>query len=67
VFGNRTEPLETFAKRWNHVILVVVAPGRVVNSAFLEAPNSVTDWRAVQLYYSRYTSPTEVSTPGELF
>ena len=67
VFGNRIEALDTFAKRWNNVILVVVAPGRVVNSAFLDAPNTATDWRAVQLFASRYLSPSEVSQPGELF
>lgn len=67
VFGNRTEPLDKFAKRWNYVILVVVAPGRVVNSAFLEAPNAVTDWRAVQLMVSSTTSPPRLMSPGELF
>jgi len=67
VFGNRIESLDKFAKRWNNVILVVVAPGRVVNSAFLNAPNTATDWRAVQLFASRYLPPPAVTQPGELF
>jgi predicted double-glycine peptidase len=67
VFGNRVEKLETFAKRWNNVILVVVAPGRVVNASFMEAPNTITDPRATQLYVSRYQSPSLIPQAGDFF
>ena len=67
VFGNRTMTLTDFAKRWNNVILVAVAPGRRTNAAFLEAPKGAIDPRAVQLYLSRFYSPVRSYAPGDFF
>jgi predicted double-glycine peptidase len=67
VFGNRTEPLKKFAKRWNNVILVVVAPGRPVNAAFMQAPPGAVDPRAVQLFLSRSYAPALGYGPGDYY
>jgi uncharacterized protein len=67
VFGNRTESLESFAKRWDNVILVAVAPGRPVNANFLEAQRGAQDPRAVQLFLTRYWSPAIYFGPGDFF
>lgn len=67
VFGNRTESLDAFAKRWDNVILVAVAPGRSVNANFLEAQRGAQDPRAVQLFLTRYWSPAMTYGPGDFF
>jgi predicted double-glycine peptidase len=67
VFGNRTESLESFARRWDNVILVAVAPGRPVNANFLEAQRGAQDPRAVQLFLTRYWSPAMSYGPGDFF
>jgi len=67
VFGNRTERLDKFAKRWNNVILVVVGPGRPVNAAFMEAPRGAADPRAVQLFLSRSYAPALSYGPGDFY
>jgi len=67
VFGNRTEPLKKFAKRWNNVILVAVAPGRPTNAAFMEAPRGAVDPRAVQLFLTRSYSPVLSYGPGDFY
>jgi predicted double-glycine peptidase len=67
VFGNRTETLKQFAKRWNNVILVIVSPGRVTNAAFMEAPKGASDPRAVQLFLSRSYSPALSYGPGDFY
>jgi predicted double-glycine peptidase len=67
VFGNRTETLKKFEKRWNNVILVVVAPGRPVNAAFMQAPPGAVDPRAVQLFLSRSFAPALGYGPGDYY
>jgi predicted double-glycine peptidase len=67
VFGNRTEPLQKFAKRWNNVILVAVSPGQPTNAAFLDAPKGAVDPRAVQLFLSRAYSPALSYGPGDFY
>lgn len=67
VFGNRTETLQKFAKRWNNVILVAVSPGQPTNAAFLDAPRGAVDPRAVQLFLSRSYSPALSYGPGDFY
>jgi len=67
VFGNRVEPLQAFAKRWNGVILVAVYPGHKVNASFLETPPGAEDPRAVQLLMSRTYSPAMTFGPGDFY
>lgn len=67
VFGNRTEQLKKFAKRWNNVILVAVSPGQPTNAAFLDAPKGTADPRAVQLFLSRSYSPALSYGPGDFY
>jgi predicted double-glycine peptidase len=67
VFGNRTESLTAFAKRWNNVILVAVAPGRPVNANFMEAQRTTQDPRAAQLFLARSYSPAVGYAPGDFY
>ncbi|MFI4934569.1 MAG: C39 family peptidase [Caulobacterales bacterium] len=67
VFGNRTETLAQFAKRWNGVILVAVAPGRKTNAAFMDPPRGYYDPRAEQLYLTRSYAPAISFGPGDFF
>jgi hypothetical protein len=67
VFGNRTEPLAKFAKRWNNVILVVVAPGQPTNASFMDAPPGALDPRAVQLFLTRSYAPALGYGPGDFY
>jgi predicted double-glycine peptidase len=67
VFGNRTETLDGFAKRWDNVILVAVAPGRPVNASFMETQRGAQDPRAVQLFLSRSYSPAIGYAAGDFY
>lgn len=67
VFGNRTESLASFAKRWDNVILVAVAPGRPVNASFMETQRGAQDPRGVQLFLTRSYAPAISYGPGDFY
>jgi predicted double-glycine peptidase len=67
VFGNRSEPLATFAKRWNGVILVAVNPGHKVNTNFMDAPPGLYDPRGAQLFVTQNIVRTLNFLPGDFY